>query len=61
MVKTFLIQAFYIPSLSMDPTLDKGDRVLVNKLSYDLHDVHRGDIVVFERPAGRSPTATSRT
>jgi signal peptidase I len=49
-VKTFLFQAFYIPSLSMYPTLDKGDRVLVNKLSYDLHDVHRGDVVVFGRP-----------
>jgi signal peptidase I len=49
-VKTFLIQAFYIPSLSMYSTLDKGDRVLVNKLSYHLHDIHRGDVVVFERP-----------
>jgi signal peptidase I len=47
-VKTFLFQAFYIPSGSMEPTLEKGDRVLVNKLSYDLHDVHRGDVVVFE-------------
>ena len=46
-IKTFLFQAFYIPSASMDPTLKVGDRVLVNKLSYDLHDVHRGDIVVF--------------
>lgn len=51
-VKTFLFQAFYIPSLSMYPTLHKGDRVLVNKVSYDLHDIHRGDIVVFERPPG---------
>jgi signal peptidase I len=34
----------------MEPTLKVGDRVLVNKLSYRLHDVHRGDIVVFERP-----------
>jgi signal peptidase I len=47
-VKTFLFQAFYIPSASMEPTLEKGDRVLVNKVSYDLHDVHRGDVVVFE-------------
>jgi len=47
-VKTFLFQAFYIPSASMEPTLDKGDRVLVNKLSYDVHDVHRGDVIVFE-------------
>lgn len=49
-VKTFLFQAFYIPSASMEPTLQKGDRVLVNKLSYDLHDVRRGDVVVFEIP-----------
>ena len=46
-IKSFLFQAFYIPSESMVPTLEVGDRVLVNKLSYDLHDLHRGDIVVF--------------
>ena len=46
-IKTFLFQAFYIPSASMEPTLEVNDRVLVNKLSYDLHDLHRGDIVVF--------------
>jgi signal peptidase I len=50
LVKTFLIEAFYIPSGSMEPTLKIGDRVLVNKLSYKLHDVHRGDVIVFERP-----------
>jgi signal peptidase I len=50
-VKTVFIQAFRIPSESMDPTLMTGDRVLVNKLSYKLHDVHRGDVVVFDRPA----------
>jgi signal peptidase I len=50
LIKTFLIQAFYIPSESMVPTLKKSDRVLVNKLSYKLHEVHRGDVVVFERP-----------
>jgi len=50
LIKTFLFQAFYIPSESMKPTLQVGDRVLVNKLSYDFHDVHRGDIVVFEAP-----------
>jgi len=49
-IKTFLFQAFYIPSESMEPTLKPGDRVLVNKLSYDLHHIHRGDIVVFKRP-----------
>ena len=55
-VKTFLIQAFFIPSLSMYSTLDKGDRVLVNKLSYHVHDIHRGDIVVFKKPPGVEDT-----
>jgi signal peptidase I len=50
LLRTFLFQAFYIPSASMEPTLNIDDRVLVNKLSYKLHDVHRGDIVVFEKP-----------
>jgi signal peptidase I len=50
LIKTFLFQAFFIPSESMYPTLKTGDRVLVNKLSYKLHDVNRGDIVVFEKP-----------
>jgi signal peptidase I len=52
LIKAFLFQAFYIPSESMVPTLNKNDRVLVNKLSYKLHDVHRGDIVVFSAPPG---------
>jgi signal peptidase I len=55
-IKTFLVQAFYIPSGSMEPTLDIGDRVLVNKLAYRLGDPHRGDIVVFERPPAESST-----
>ena len=59
-VKTFLIQAFYIPSGSMEPTLKPGDRVLVNKLSYDLHPIHRGDIVVFRRPPSEAGDTTIR-
>ncbi len=51
-IKTVLLQAFYIPSGSMEATLMRGDRVLVNKLSYDLHDVNRGDVVVFGKPPG---------
>jgi signal peptidase I len=51
-IKTFVLQAFYIPSVSMVPTLEINDRVLVNKLSYRLHPIHRGDIVVFKRPPG---------
>ncbi|MHB8466692.1 MAG: signal peptidase I [Acidimicrobiales bacterium] len=50
-IRTVLFQAFYIPSASMEPTLQLHDRILVNKLSYDLHPVHRGDIVVFKRSA----------
>lgn len=49
-IKTFLVQAFYIPSASMEPTLMTGDRVLVNKVIYRLHDPRRGDIIVFEDP-----------
>lgn len=50
LIKTFLVQAFYIPSLSMSPTLEVGDRVLVNKLAYRFGDPERGDVVVFENP-----------
>ena len=46
-LKTFLIQAFYIPSGSMENTLQVGDRVMVNKLAYTFGDIQRGDIVVF--------------
>jgi signal peptidase I len=55
LIKTFLFQAFFIPSESMMPTLAVHDRVLVNKLSYKLHDVHHGDIVVFKAPEGSDP------
>lgn len=51
-LKTFLIQAFYIPSSSMEDTLAVGDRVVVNQLAPGPFDVHRGDIVVFEDPGG---------
>ncbi len=44
------VQAFFIPSKSMESTLHVGDRVLVNKWSYRLHPVHRGDVVVFSKP-----------
>src|SRR6516162_1560049 len=51
-IRTVLFQAFFIPSASMDPTLKVHDRILVNKLSYHLHPIHRGDIVVFKRFPG---------
>jgi len=50
LVKSFLAQAFYIPSRSMVPQLQVGDRVVVSKLSYRLHTPRRGDVVVFEAP-----------
>ena len=50
LVKTFIAQAFFIPSGSMLPQLQIDDRVVVSKLSYKLHDPHRGDIVVFDNP-----------
>lgn len=46
-IKTFLVQAFFIPSLSMLPTLHRGDRVLVEKISYLVGGPERGDVVVF--------------
>ena len=55
LIKTFLFQAFFIPSESMVPTLKVHDRVLVNKLSYKLHPVHRDDIVVFKAPPDSDP------
>ena len=50
LLRTFVVQSFYIPSGSMLPTLQLGDRIIVDKLSYRFHDPHRGDIVVFARP-----------
>jgi signal peptidase I len=50
LVKTFVAQAFFIPSESMVHTLEVGDRVLVSRMSYKLHEPHRGDIVVFTSP-----------
>ena len=54
-IKTFLFQAFYIPSASMRDTLVQGDRVLVTKLAPGPLDVHRGDAVVFKDPGGWLP------
>ena len=52
LIRSFLLGAYVIPSASMYPTLhdQPKDRVIVNKLSYKLHDVHRGDVIVFSRP-----------
>jgi signal peptidase I len=63
LIRTFLVQPFYIPSGSMEQTLQRGDRVLVDKVSYRFGEIRRGDVVVFngvdsftpevpEQPAG---------
>ena len=51
-VKTFFLQAFYIPSESMEPTMLVDDKILVQKVSYWSGDIKRGDIVVFDDPGG---------
>jgi signal peptidase I len=56
-VKTWLMQAFYIPSESMETTLRVGDRVIVNKLVPSPISVKRGDVVVFEDPDHWLPAA----
>jgi signal peptidase I len=65
LVKTFIVQPFYIPSASMEHTLHgcpgcSGDRILVNKLIYDFRDPHPGDIVVFHAPPGWNDEPPSR-
>ncbi|MBL3686803.1 signal peptidase I [Leucobacter zeae] len=52
LLKTFLVRSFYIPSESMENTLQINDRILVNQLVPDMMDVQRGDIVVFKDPGG---------
>ena len=59
-IKTFVVQAFFIPSSSMENTLDIGDKVLVNKMVYDFRSIHRGDIVVFNGEGSWDPV-TSQT
>ena len=58
LIKTFLVQAFYIPSGSMQDTLQPGDRVLVSKLTYRFRDIQRGDIVVFNGVDSFTPEVT---
>jgi signal peptidase I len=49
LVRAYVLQQFYISGPSMEATLFQDNRVLVNKLSYRLHPIHRGDVVVFDR------------
>ena len=55
LVRTFLAQAFYVPSESMENTLLKQDRIVVSKLTTQFGGVHRGEIVVFTDPGGWLP------
>jgi signal peptidase I len=48
--RQWVFQTFSIPSISMVPTLDVGDRIIVQKAFWSWHDIHQGDIVVFSRP-----------
>jgi signal peptidase I len=63
LIKSFVIQAFYIPSASMENTLDIGDRVLISKITYHVRPIHRGDIIVFDGTGswdtGSAPTRTN--
>jgi signal peptidase I len=54
-IKTYAIQAFYIPSSSMENTLDIGDKVLVNKIVYHFRSIDRGDVIVFNGEGSWDP------
>jgi signal peptidase I len=60
LIKTFLVQAFFIPSQSMENTLLVGDRVLVSKLTPGPFDLKRGDIVVFSDPGNWLPPVANK-
>lgn len=55
LIKTFLFRAFFVPSSSMENTLDIGDRIFVNQLVPQPFDLARGDIIVFEDKQGWLP------
>ena len=62
-IRAFVFQAYFVPSSSMVPTLQVGDRILVDKFVFNYHSVHAGDIVVFRTPAAatrlRAPTTAT--
>src|SRR6478735_9463413 len=55
LIKTFLIRSFFIPSQSMEETLQVDDRIIVNELVPDLVALEHGDVVVFQDPGGWLP------
>ncbi len=59
LIKSFLVQFFYIPSGSMENTLQIKDRVAVNRVPFIGNNVSRGDVIVFRDPAGWLPEASS--
>jgi signal peptidase I len=58
-LRAFVVQPFYIPSPSMVPQLKVNDKILVSRISYRLHPIHRGDLVVFDAPPGVLGEASS--
>ena len=50
LIRTYVFQTFFIPSGSMEPTLQLGDRIVVSKLSVEFGTIHIGDILVFRAP-----------
>ncbi|MFB9234305.1 signal peptidase I [Plantactinospora siamensis] len=61
LIRTFLLQAFFIPSGSMEDTLLIGDRVLVNKIVYDVRDPARGEVVVFRGTDNWAPEGADQS
>ncbi len=59
-IRTFIVQAFKIPSGSMRPTFMEGDRILVNKFIYRFREPERGDIVVFKYPEDKKKDFVKR-
>jgi signal peptidase I len=60
-IKTYVVQAFFIPSSSMENTLDIGDKVLVNKLIYHFRSVERGDVIVFNGEGSWDPPSAPQS
>ena len=60
LIKTFIVRSFYIPSGSMENTLQINDLIIVNELEPNLMPIHRGDVVVFTDPGGWLPPSTEK-
>jgi len=61
LLKTFVVQMFFVPSASMRPLFVRDDHIVVQKISYETGQVHRGDVVVFDDPGGRWLSAEGST